>query len=147
MGGDSLVYRVIKAKYFPTDDFVHALIGHNPSYTWRSLISAQSLVIKGMHWRVGNGASIKIWQDKWLPGVSSHRVLSPRMFLSADMNVVDLIDSGTAKWKNEVIDSLFIPYEAELIKSIPLSATLPVDKIVWVETTNGNFTIRSAYKL
>ena len=54
MGGDSLVYRVLKAKYFPTGDFVHASIGHNPSYTWRSLLSTQSLVIEGMQWRVGN---------------------------------------------------------------------------------------------
>ena len=92
MGGESLVYKVLKAKYFPTTDFVHASIGHNPSYTWRSLISAQSLVIEGMRWRVGNGANIKIWQDKCLPGVSSHKVLSPRLFLSADMNVADLID-------------------------------------------------------
>ena len=109
MGGDSLVYRVLKAKYFPMSDFVHASIGHIPSYTWRSLISAQSLVIEGMRWRVGNGANIKIWQDKWLPGVSSHRVLSPRLFLSADMNVADLIDTGTVRWKIEVIDCLFIP--------------------------------------
>ena len=50
-----------------------------------------------MPWRVGNGANIKIWQDKWLPEVSSHRVLSPRLFLSADMNVVDLIDSRTTR--------------------------------------------------
>ena len=64
MGGDSLVYRVLKAKYFPMSDFVHASIGHNPSYTRRSLISAQSLVIKGMCWRVGNGVNIKIWQVK-----------------------------------------------------------------------------------
>ena len=54
MGGDSLVYRVLKAKYFPTGDFVHASIGYNPSYTWRSLLSTQSLVIEGMRWRVGN---------------------------------------------------------------------------------------------
>ena len=40
MGGNSLVYRVFKAKYFPTCDFIHASIVHNPSYTWRSLISA-----------------------------------------------------------------------------------------------------------
>ncbi|XP_065626617.1 uncharacterized protein LOC136066363 [Quercus suber] len=52
MRGDSLVYRIFKAKYFPTGDFVHASIGHNPSYTWKSLISAQSLVIEGMRWRV-----------------------------------------------------------------------------------------------
>ena len=74
-------------------------------------------------------------------------MLSPRLFLSADMNVADLIDTGIARWKSEVIDNLFIPQQAELIKSIPLSATLPADKIVWAETTNGNFTVRSAYKL
>ena len=67
MGGNSLLYRVLKAKYFPTSDFVHALIGHNPSYIWRSLIFAQRLVIEGLRWRVGNGANIKVWQDKWVP--------------------------------------------------------------------------------
>ena len=147
MGGNSFLYRVLKAKYFPTGDFVHASIGHNPSYTWRSLISAQRLVIEGLRWRVGNGANIKVWQDKWLPWGSSHSVISLRMFLCADMKVVDLIGSSTAKWKSEVIDSLFIAHEAELIKSIPLSATLPIDKIVWAETTNENFTVKSAYKL
>ena len=35
-----------------------------------------------------------------------------------------------AKWKTEVIGSPFIAHEAKLIKSIPLSATLPVEKIV-----------------
>ena len=69
------------------------------------------------------------------------------MFLSADMKVADLIDSSIAKWNSEVIDSLFIAHEAELIKSIPLSATLLANKIVWAETTNGNFTMKSAYKL
>lgn len=68
------------------------------------------------------------------------------MFLSAT-KVANLIDSSTAKWKTEVIDSLFIAHEAKLIKSIPLSATLSADKIVWVETTNENFTVKSAYKL
>ena len=67
--------------------------------------------------------------------------------MSDDTLVANLIGSSIAKWKTEVIDSLFIAHEAELIKSIPLSATLPADKIVWFETTNGNFTMRSAYKL
>lgn len=61
--------------------------------------------------------------------------------------VADLIDSNTAKWKNEVIDSLFIDHEADLIKSIHLSAALPPDKLVWAETNNGKFTVGSAYKL
>ena len=146
-GGISKWVVILKAKYFPIGDFVHASIGHNPFYTWRSLISTPRLVIEGLRWRVGNGANIKVWQDRWLPWGSSHSVISPRIFLSADTKVVDLIDSSTAKWKSEVIGSLFIAHEAELIKRIPLSTTLPVNKIVWAETTNRNFTVKSAYNL
>ena len=61
MGSNSLIYRVLKAKYFPTCDFIHSSIGNNPSYTWRSLISTQGLVNEGLRWRVGNGANIKVW--------------------------------------------------------------------------------------
>ena len=50
--------------------------------------------------------------------------------MSLDTRVVDLIDSHTAKWKNDVLDCLFLPFEANLIKSIPLSVTLPEDKLV-----------------
>ena len=147
MGGNSLVYRVLKAKYFPTCDFIHASIGNNPSYTWKSLISAQSLVIEGLRQRVNNGANIKVWQDKWLPQGFTYNVTSPRLFLSVDTRVAGLIDSNTAKWKNEVLDSLFLPYEADLIKSIPLSANLPEDKLFWAVTNNGIFIVGSAYKL
>ena len=69
------------------------------------------------------------------------------MFLSGDTIVADLIDSSTARWKNEVIDSLFIDHEADLIKSIPLSVVLLPDKLDWAEINNGKFTVGSAYKL
>jgi len=45
---DSLVFRVLKAKYFPRCDYIHASLGHNPSYTWRSIMVAQDLVKEGM---------------------------------------------------------------------------------------------------
>ena len=69
------------------------------------------------------------------------------MFLSGDTIVADLIDSSTPRWKNEVIDSLFIDHEADLIKSIPLSSALSPNKLVWAETNNEKFTVGSAYKL
>lgn len=100
-----------------------------------------------MRWRVKNGENIKVWQDRWLPQGLTYSVISPRMFLSGDTMVADLIDSSTTRWKNEVIDSLFIDYEANLIKSIALSATLLPNKLVWAETSNGKFTVGSAYKL
>ena len=57
-GGDSLVYKVFKAKYFPKCDFIEAGLGNNPSYAWRSIMAAHDVVWKGLQWQVGNGRSI-----------------------------------------------------------------------------------------
>jgi len=62
---DSLVYRVLKAQYFPRCDFIQALLGNNPSFTWRSIWAAQELVKFGLRWRMGNGDSVRVWEDKW----------------------------------------------------------------------------------
>ena len=37
--------------------------------------------------------------------------------------------------------------EAECIKSIPLSIQPPEDRLIWAESANGLFSVRSAYKL
>ena len=147
VGHDSLVYRVLKARYFLRCDFIHASMGNNPSYTRWSLMPTQNLVEEGLRWRVGNGASIHVWEDRWLPVPSTYKVTSPRMFLQADTRVQELINKDTAEWKSSVIDALFVPHEADIIKSIPISSKLPNDKLIWTETRNGLFTVRSAYHL
>ena len=59
----------------------------------------------------------------------------------------ELIDPESTQWKAQVIDALFLPHEAECIKSILLSIQPSNDRIVWPESANGLFTVRSAYKL
>lgn len=55
---NSLVHRVLKTRYFPQTDFLHAELGSQPSYAWRSILSAQTVVRTGYHWQVGDGESI-----------------------------------------------------------------------------------------
>ena len=57
-------------------------------------------------------------------------MVSPITFLHADTRVSELIDPAGASWKSNVIDALFLPYEAEIIKSIALSVRLPEDKLI-----------------
>ena len=140
----SLVYRVLKAKYFPTCEFIEASMENNPSYAWRSIMAAQSVVREGIKWRVGNGRNIQIWEDKWLPSTPTHRVASPRLFLHPDTLVGQLIDQENVIWKSDVLAALFLPYEIDIIQSIPLSSCLLEDKLVWA---NGKFNVCNAYAI
>ena len=81
------------------------------------------------------------------PSSSTFKVFSPRMFLHEDTRVSELISPDLASWKTQVIDAVFLPYEADLIKSIPLSIQLLKDKLVCVANSNGLFSVCSAYRL
>ncbi|MCH86642.1 putative ribonuclease H protein, partial [Trifolium medium] len=65
---ESLLTRCLKGRYFPRSNFLHATLGYNPSYTWRSIFLPRLEIIDhaGL-WKVGDGQNIKIWEDNWLP--------------------------------------------------------------------------------
>lgn len=109
-------------------------------------MSAQAVVEKGMRWRVGNGDSIHIWTDKWLPSTSYTRVLSPVQVLRENAKASELIITETGEWKSDLVRQLFWPIEADLVLSIPLSLRLRLERIVWSGTTNGKFSVSSAYR-
>ena len=144
---DSLLYRLFKARYFPHLEFLQASIANNPFYAWWTIMAAQYLVQQGTRWNVGNGNSIRVWGDKWLPTSSTFKVVSPRQFLHADTRVCELISQDSGCWKHLVLDVVFLPHEADLIKGIPLSVQLPEEKLIWAGNNNGKFSVRSAYRL
>lgn len=90
------MYRVFKAKYFHCCDYVHATLDNEPSYIWQSIMAAQNIVQKGIRWRVGNGQSIRVWEDKWLSHSSTYKVIFPRVLLPSVSRVCDLIDVETS---------------------------------------------------
>ena len=110
-------------------------------------MAAQHLVKKGIQWNVGNGDLIRVWGDKWLPSPSTFKITSPRQFLHTEIRVSELISHDVAAWKTQVIDTIFLPNEADLIKSIPPSSHLPKDKLVWAAIPNDLFIVQSAYRL
>ena len=67
--------------------------------------------------------------------------------MHADIRVSKLISHEPVGWKMQVIDTLFLPHEVDIIKSIPLSTHSPPDKLIWATTTNGLFSVHSAYKV
>ena len=89
---NSLFYRVFQAKYFPNGDFLLATLGTKPSYAWRSIFAAQQIVRKGSNWRIGNGAKVQIWGDRWLPLSSTYKVVAPCTNIGTELPMATLID-------------------------------------------------------
>ena len=69
---ESLVYKCFKVKYFPHGTFLEAMDVPNGSYIWKSLLAAQPILRKGGCWRVGNGSSIRVTKDSWIPNHPTH---------------------------------------------------------------------------
>ncbi|XP_075663011.1 uncharacterized protein LOC142632511 [Castanea sativa] len=91
------------------------------SFAWKSILKGREIIQKGLLWRVGNGSSIRIFHDNWLPDPSIKKILSKPLLLDSQDMVSSLIDWEKHCWSRDVIDANFSPREATTIKAIPLS--------------------------
>lgn len=57
-----------------------------------------------------------------------------------------LIDAHLQTWNSEMISGLFVPYEAELVKKIPLSRPHIEDALFWPWTQNGKYSCKFGYR-
>ncbi|XP_021760609.1 uncharacterized protein LOC110725436 [Chenopodium quinoa] len=143
----SLLHSVLKAKYFKSGDVLTANVGFDPSYAWRSMWCAKSLLLEGLKWRVGNGSAINVWSDAWLPGNTSSLVPTPSVDSDMDLRVIDLIDHSCNYWNFEAVTNTFIAEERALVLSIPLSNRNMIDSMFWWPNKNGEYSVRSGYWL
>jgi len=108
-------------------------------------MSSKDLIQEGMQWRIGNSDLVKIWGDKWLLTPTTYKVQSPLKILTEDAVVRTLVDEETRGWNKALVYSIFAKEEADDISSIPLSKYGNPDMLVSQGSSNGEFTVRSAY--
>ncbi|KAG7950537.1 hypothetical protein I3843_13G118900 [Carya illinoinensis] len=141
----SLVSQLYKEKYFKHSQVLEAQLKPGSSYIWQGLCSVMDLVKKGLVWRVGNGNSIRIWKEKWIPKANTFEVQTIPNTLPPESTVSCLIDSNSLSWKKELIETVFNPDEVELICSLPISLRGAVDASIWGYSKKGSFMVRGAY--
>ena len=146
-GCDSLLYKCFKARYFPRSSFLEAKESPGCSYVWRSLMAALPILRLGYCWRVGNGSSIRVVGDRWIPNHPTNTVIHLRQELVGELAVSELIDPELHAWRIDVIMSLFHKDDVEAICRIPLSQRSISNSIIWLHNKNGKFSVKSTYKL
>lgn len=78
---------------------------------------------------MGDGESIRVWKDAWIPGSQTRKVLSPGGKSNANLEVGALIDLISRSWNEGLVKQMFLPFEADRVLSIPLSHRLPDDSL------------------
>ena len=107
-------------------------------------MQARDVICKGARWRVGDGSSINIWKHRWLDSSRGGKILSPRLDSSLAV-VKDLFITGMKMWNSDLIDQKFYPWEADCIKSMPVSFHIDKDALIWPWTPDGVYSVKSAY--
>ncbi|XP_019190015.1 PREDICTED: uncharacterized protein LOC109184468 [Ipomoea nil] len=119
---DSLVSRVYRARYYPKGAFYDAKVGNNPSFCWRSIMAAQSMICSGTRCRIGNGKTTLIWDHPWLQDEHDPMVHIDKPPYLNNAAVLGLIDHETQTWDPDILADIFIPTDVARIKRIPVSS-------------------------
>ncbi|KAG5537109.1 hypothetical protein RHGRI_024523 [Rhododendron griersonianum] len=142
---EALWVKVLKGLYFPNCSSLDAKRGPSPSWIWCSLVEGMALLKEGLRWNVGNGDSIDFWRDRWIPNLPGEKVQSIPSHHGQWAKVSEFIDSNTHNWDMDKLLNVISSEEARAISRIPISYSNGVDKIIWVHTSSGNYSVKSGY--
>lgn len=142
---NSLCARVLKGCYFPDTDFMHASAPKSVSATWKAIIAGREALRLGLITRVGDGSSISVWTDKWIPGTINMTPISRPPNTNIQL-VLELIDYDSWSWRHDLIRDNFIASDAVAILNIPIRSGGGNDFPTWAFEKSGNYTVKTAYR-
>lgn len=128
-----LCARVLKGRYFPDTDFMHALVPKSTSATWKAIVAGRDALKTGLISTVGDGSTISVWEDKWIPGTIT-MTPAPRRTSTNIERVSDLIDTRSWSWKIDLIRDTFTAQDAATILNIPVRQGGGDDFLAWALT-------------
>ena len=135
----------MKGRYFPNCDFMEATVPRSSSAIWRAIVAGREALQSGLIKRVGDGSTISIWQDRWIPSTPT---LCPQIMPGGTTldRVSELIDTENWTWRVDLVRSVFIRPDADAILNIPLRNGGGEDFLAWAHEGNGIYSVKSAYR-
>nr|KYP70239.1 Putative ribonuclease H protein At1g65750 family [Cajanus cajan] len=147
---DKLWVQVLSSKYGCLDGILPRIEKKQKiSNLWRGICEAWNLVKMHIRWIVGDGAFIKFWFDRWVPGLEA-LIRAALSFVPAEelsKAVRDYVNIQ-GEWDLGRIQS-YLPGEiVNLIRRLdPPCIANGNDRACWNLTNDGLFTIKSAYEI
>ncbi|GAA0183140.1 hypothetical protein LIER_30608 [Lithospermum erythrorhizon] len=137
-----LLFKVLKGRYFRRTSFLNAKLGTKTSFGWCSLLEGRKVLLKGTRWRVGDGKSIDMWKEPWVPISTDFHLRGSRG--DKPHWVSQLIRS--AEWDKGRVEEVVEGEDVKNVLFIPLSRRGIKDRLIWNHTRCGNYLTCSEYK-
>ncbi|CAN1296474.1 Putative ribonuclease H protein At1g65750 [Linum perenne] len=140
---NALWVRVLKALYFPSDDFVTVKQKRCSSWIWSSILQGRDTLVKGIRKNIGNGNTT--WLDEaWFPGSCDFRCYPNP---SLNCRVSDCMVQGRQCWDVEKLRAIFPEDMVREIRKIPIGPPHLEDKWLWHGDKKGKFSVKGCYWL
>jgi hypothetical protein len=150
-GEGALWRRVIDAKYNTKNLNILSCHDIQPSTFWKGVMWASRAVSVGYKWKVGDGRSIKFWEDIWFgnsPLVPNFGTFTS--FLTSRLRPLGICGMGS---RLEALLGGFFPDEMMVswLELIEIAKTISYseenDQIIWQYETNGIYSSSSMYAI
>lgn len=77
---------------------MHAKLGANPSFIWRSIWKTQAIMRSSISWRIGDEKTTNVWYDLWLPCNTSSSIQTKPLPHLHDITVSSLRELNGHDW-------------------------------------------------
>ncbi|KAK3223102.1 hypothetical protein Dsin_010127 [Dipteronia sinensis] len=142
---NSLVAKVLKNRYYSATSLMKVEKCSTGLVVWNSILWGRGILGAGTRWCIGNGATITINFDRWIPHPSTFQIVSPCVFGDmATMNDPMLPPEG---WNIPLIRESFVQDNMEKILSLPTASTRIDDIMIWHFDRMRAYSVRNGYKV
>ena len=136
---DTHIAIIYKARYFLRCNFLESELGDIPSYVWRSLSSSKFILKAGSRWKIGDSASIPIWNNYWMKENVTLCPLDDAASTLVNLRVSDYVMLDHKAWNVPFLNSVFNQQIVEHIVNTPLFPSVREDRLIWKKENNGEY--------
>ncbi|KAK3204162.1 hypothetical protein Dsin_018208 [Dipteronia sinensis] len=110
-----------------------------------SFMWGREVIETGARWQIGDGSSVHIFKDRWVPNPSAFKAISPTLL--GDQASVGILKLQSGAWNKRLIWENFVPEDASAILSILCSSSVATDLHFLSYEKLGSYSIKSGYHL
>lgn len=132
---NSILAKLFKARYYKDTHLLQGTSKRYQSYGWSSIMVGINLLRRGSRFIIGNGVSVRLYEDHWLP-------TDPPRCATRMTNTQHLMETVRLDYARQLLNE----EDFQLMLMIYLPQTKTDDFLVWPFNPSGNYTVKSGYK-